>query len=411
MLTKKAILFIVDGLGGRPTDLDGETCLEAAETPNLDRISSGGINGLLHTVRRGVKPGSDVAHLSILSYDPQEGYTGRGVFEALGYGMETEKGCIYFRTNFATVDEKNVVEDRRAGRIEEGQEELEEAINSIELEDVDFRFKATNQHRGALELKGEGLSPHITDTDPHESGEKIKSCEPADSSEEARRTADIVNEFTKKARGVMKNLELNRRREDDGKYPANCLLVRGASQMMDVESLKEKFGVESACVGAGPLYLGVAKQVGMETRKPEGATGDFDSDLISKAEAAVDELENKDFVFIHVKGADNAGHDHDADRKKKFLEKVDEAVGHLLENLDWERTHMVFTGDHTTPIDYGNHTAEPVPIVYYGPKVRTDSVEEIGERPCAEGGLGHMEGLDVLPVLFNFNDWTDKYGS
>ncbi|MFP4116775.1 MAG: 2,3-bisphosphoglycerate-independent phosphoglycerate mutase [Candidatus Aenigmatarchaeota archaeon] len=410
MPEKKAVLFIVDGLGGRPTDMDGETCLEAAETPNLDGMASGGINGLLHTVKRGVKPGSDVAHLSILSYDPEEGYTGRGVFEALGYGMDATKGNIYFRTNFATVD-GDVVQDRRAGRINEGQKELEEAINSIDLEDAEFNFKATNQHRGALELVGDNLSPHITDTDPHESGEKMKSCEPVTSSKEAEKTAEIVNQFIEKSREVMEDLDINDRRKEDGEPPANCLLLRGASHMMDVETLEGKYDVESTCVAAGPLYLGVAKQVGMDVRTPDGATGGVDSDLIAKAKTAVSEVDEKDFVFIHAKGADNAGHDHDAEGKKKFLEKVDEAVGYLLDKLDWNRTHMVFTGDHTTPVGYGNHTAEPVPVVFYGSEVRTDSVEEIGERSCARGDLGHMEGLELLPVLFNYNDWTEKYGS
>lgn len=408
MSNKKAVLFIVDGLGGRPTDMDGETCLEAADTPNLDEMASEGINGLLHTVRRGVKPGSDVAHLSILSYDPNEGYTGRGVFEALGYGIEAEEGCIYFRTNFATVDEDNIVQDRRAGRIKEGREELEEAINSIELEDVDFDFRATHQHRGFLMLKGEDLTHEVTDTDPHDPGLEMNKCR---STGNGDKTAEAVNEFVEKSREVMKNLDINEKRKEEGKPPANCLILRGASVVMEEESLDEKYGVESACVGSGPLYLGIARSVGMEMIKPEGATGDVDSDLIAKAKAAEEELKDKDFVFIHVKGADNAGHDQDAEKKKKFLEKVDGAVGHLMENLDWERTHMVFTGDHTTPIDYGNHTAEPVPVVYYGPRVRTDGVEEIGERSCAQGDLGHMDGLEVLPVLFNLNDWIEKYGS
>ncbi len=408
MRKKKAVLFIVDGLGGRPTDMDGKTCLESADTPNLDRFSSEGINGLLHTVGRGTRPGSDVAHLSILSYDPEENYTGRGIFEALGHGIEPEEDCVYFRTNFATVDDNNIVEDRRAGRINEGQKELEKAVNSIELDSVDFTFKATHQHRGFLMLKGEDVSHEVTDTDPHDSGLPMKKCR---STGKGDRTAEAVNEFVEKSRKIMKNLDINKKRKSEGKPPANCLIVRGASVVMENKSLEEKYDVESACVGAGPLYLGIAKSLGMEVIKPDGATGGVDSDLFAKAKAAEEELEKKDFVFIHVKGADNLAHDHKAKGKKNFLEKVDRAVGYLMKNLDWDRTHMVFTGDHATPIEYGNHTAEPVPIVYYGPEVRTDDAETVGERSCAKGDLGHMNGLEVLPVLFNYNDWIDKYGS
>jgi len=408
MQNNKAVLLIVDGLGGRPSDMDGKTCLEAADTPNLDKMSSEGINGLLNSIKRGVRPGSDTAHLSLFGYDPEEVYSGRGIFEALGYGLEAEEGSIYFRTNFATVTEDNIIKDRRAGRIGEGQKELEEAINDIELEGADFTFRATNQHRGALVLKGEDLSSEITETDPHETGVSMKKCKPTDDN---KRTADVVNQFVEKSREALRGLEINRKRKDEGKPPANTLLLRGASEAVEVESLKEKYGIDSTCIGAGPLYLGVARQVGMEIKTPEGATGGLDSDLMAKVEAAEEELKEKDFVFIHMKGADNAAHDHDASAKKKFLEKVDEAVGYLLDNLDWNRTHMVFTGDHTTPVKYGDHTAEPVPITFYGPEVREDNVNRIGERPSAKGDVGHIEGLDVLPVLFNYNNWLEKFGA
>ncbi len=163
-------MAICDGLGGRPTDVDGKTCLEAAETPNLDELAERGTNGLLDPIKPGIRPGSDTAHLSLFGYDPYEYYTGRGIFEAMGIGMDVCKGDISFRTNFATVDEDLVIKDRRAGRISEGQEELEEALQELEpsVDDVEAEFQASTEHRGALVLRGDDLSGSVADVDPHE---------------------------------------------------------------------------------------------------------------------------------------------------------------------------------------------------------------------------------------------------
>ncbi|MFP4115654.1 MAG: 2,3-bisphosphoglycerate-independent phosphoglycerate mutase [Candidatus Aenigmatarchaeota archaeon] len=437
MRKKKAVLFVADGLGGRPTDLDGETCLEAAYTPHLDELASKGINGLLHSVKRGVRPGSDTAHLSLFGYDPEEVYSGRGVFEASGAGMEVQKTDVCFRTNFATVADTMEVVDRRAGRITEGQEELEEALQDLGAEeDVEVEFKATTQHRGALILRGDGLSPRVSDTDPHEGGhinirhvspynpskspeplgpevgKEVKKSEPLEDSDAAKRTAEIVNRVSERAHEILRDHPINEeRREDKEKLPANALLLRGASTKPEVEDFGEKYGLEGVGIAAGALYLGVAKEVGLDIRSPEWATGNMGSDFLGKTKLVVDELGDNDFVFVHIKAPDNAAHDHDAEKKVECIEMIDEAVGYLLQNLDWNKTHMVFTGDHSTPVSLGNHSAEPVPILYYGPEVRKDSVEEIGERTSARGDLGHINGREVLSVLFNYNDWMKKFGS
>jgi 2,3-bisphosphoglycerate-independent phosphoglycerate mutase len=417
MSKKKAFLFIADGLGGRPSDMNGKTCLEAADTPNLDELSSKGINGLLHPIGRGVRAGSDTSHLALFGYNPEKVYTGRGVFEASGIGMDVQEGDVCFRTNFATVDENLKVKDRRAGRIDEGQDRLEQALqDQLELnryKDLEIKFRASTQHRGALILRGSKLSDNITDTDPHKTGTKIKECEPLDRSKDSKRTAKIINRITEKAHEILKDLELNEEREGSGKLPANGLLIRGASKPPDIQPFSEKYGLDGTAIAGGALYLGVAEQVGLQSKKPKGATGDTNSKIINKAKLAVKELEerDKDFVFIHVKGTDNAAHDHDPEAKKRFIEKIDGTVGYLIDNLDWENTHLTFTGDHTTPCEYGDHTAEPLPILFCGREVRIDSVEEFGERSCAEGDLGHMEGQEVLPLLFNYNNWLDKFGS
>ena len=406
----KAILVIADGLGGRPTDYNGKTCLEAANTPNLDELAKRGLTGLLDPIRPGVRPGSDTAHLSIFGYDPEKVYTGRGAFEALGIGMDVKDGDICFRANFATVDEDMVVLDRRAGRINEGIEELEKALRNLKHPDVEIFFKASTEHRGALIIRGENLSHQITDADPHETGVRIPEVRPMVRDESAMRTAKIVNEMVRESYNILKDVNVNKRRLKEKKPPANILLLRGASIKPDIPTMGSLYGIRGIAIAAGALYLGIAKAIGLKVKKAEGTTGRADSKIVNKAKLAVRELKNFDFVFIHVKGADSCAHDRNAKAKIGFIEKIDQMIGYLLDNLDMENTHIAFTGDHATPIEYGDHVADPVPIVFAGPNVIPDDIEEFNERAVMRGGLGRISG-NVVPVLFGYCNWLKKFGA
>ncbi len=213
-------MAICDGLGGRPTDYKEKTCLEAAETPNLDNLAERGSTGLLDPIKPGVRPGSDTAHLSLFGYDPMKYYTGRGVFESLGIGMEVGEKDVSFRTNFATVDEDMKIKDRRAGRILEGQEELEEALEDLDPPnpEVDVDFKTSTEHRGALVLRGPDLSGSITDVDPHETDVKVPNSEPTDNQESSKNTAEIVNELVEQSHNLMKDLPVNQKRKENENY-------------------------------------------------------------------------------------------------------------------------------------------------------------------------------------------------
>ncbi len=407
----KGILIVADGLGGRPTDHDGHTCLEAAETPRLNELAARGALGLMDPIGPGVRPGSDVAHLSIFGYDPYNEYPGRGVFEAVGVGLEVQPGDVCFRTNFATVDDDFVVRDRRAGRIESGQPELERALGGLNVgQDVEVVFKASTEHRGALILRGPGLSAAITEADPHEPGQSIWDVRPTDHSNEAARTAELVNELIRQSAEILKDLPLNRQRQQDGKPPANVILPRGAAAAPHFETIPEKYGAQGSVIGGGALYIGIGRLLGLEHCPVEGATGGLDSNLMNKADAAIQELQAKDFVFVHMKGTDSAGHDHNAEAKIDFIERVDEAVGHVVDHLRWRETHVAFTGDHCTPIAYGDHTAEPVPVLFAGPDVLPDIAERFGERAAQRGGLGRFSGR-VVPMLAGYSNWLKKYGA
>ena len=416
----KAILIIADGLGGRPSDMGGKTCLEAADTPHLDALVGRGSLGLVDPISPGVRPGSDTAHLSLLGYDPYMVYTGRGVFECLGIGMAVNPGDVGFRANFATVtsttDDGFIIEDRRAGRISSGQQELAIALSEICLQEelgIEFEFRASTQHRGALLLRGEGLSRYVTENDPHATGTGPLRFLPAIGHDDpsARRTARALNELVERSHTVLRDHPVNRKREQDGEYPANYILARGASDLPHLEQIEAIYGVRGAVIAGGALYRGVGLACGMEAIDAPGDTGGLDTDLVSKVETALKALQRLDYVFIHVKGTDNAGHDQDAAGKTAFIERIDaELIAPLLDGIDWKETHLAVTGDHTTPIDCGDHTAEPLPILFVGPNVLRDSTVAFGEREAGRGGLGRFSGR-VLPMLFNYNNWCPKYGS
>ena len=414
----KAILVIADGLGGRPTDADGKTCLEAANTPTLDALAARGAIGLVDPIGPGVRPGSDTAHLSILGYDPYDVYTGRGVYECLGIGMDVQPGDICFRANFGTVEQTSGglrLVDRRAGRIDAGQKELEEALRALrltEVDGVDVEFRASTQHRGALRLSGQGLSRHIGETDPHKAGALILQSTSAVSGDEAaERTARAVNELTRESFDLLKDHPINLERQAAGKPPANIILVRGAADCPVLPSIESIYGVRGAVIAGGALYKGIAQGIGMTRIDVPGATGGLDTDLGAKGDALIAALDEFDVVFVHIKGTDNAGHDSNAEAKTSFIERIDrEFFADIVERIDWQTTHLAFTGDHTTPIDFGDHTCEPVPVMFVGPNVAQDATTAFGEREAGRGGLGRFSGR-VLPMVLGYNNWSPKYGS
>jgi len=412
----KSILIIADGLGGRPTDDNGRTCLEAAHTPNLDALTARGAVGLVDPIGPGIRPGSDTAHLSLLGYNPRDLYTGRGVFECLGIGLEVRPGDICFRANFATVDDSGGalrLVDRRAGRIESGQKDLERALDGMKLKTpgVEVQFRASTEHRGALLLRGKDLSPHVSETDPHDLGTPICAAQPTAEGEAAHRTAAAVNDLTQKSYEILRDLDLNRLRSAAGKHPANILLVRGAADCPHIPSVESIYGVRGAVIAGGALYRGVALACGLASINVPGATGGLDTDLRAKADATIAALATYDLVFVHIKGTDNAAHDHNAGAKTAFIERIDrEFFGPLIDRLDWSATHLAFTGDHTTAVDYGDHTADPVPALFVGPHVRRDDVTTFDERAAARGGLLRWSG-QILPMLLSYADSSPKYGS
>lgn len=408
----KAILLICDGMADRPVpELCGRTPLEAANNINMNRMAIEGENGLMDPIAPGIRAGSDTSHLAILGYDPYVCYTGRGPFEAAGIGMDVRGGDIAFRCNFSTVDDDIIITDRRAGRIETGTDQLAAAVNGVVIEDVTCFFKESVAHRGALVLRGPGLGAHVTDADPHEVGEKVHEAHAIDASDAASaKTARIINEFIKISYKALNTHPVNVQRKVEGKPPANIILPRGAGVAPALKSFQEKYALKGSAVVETGLIAGIAVYLGMDIVEIQGATGGLDTDAIAIADGIMASLKDHDFVLCNVKGGDIAGHDGGAQAKVTMIEKIDEMIGYLMDKVG-DQTYIILTSDHATPILLKDHSGDSVPITFWGPEVRVDSVKAYDERSVVGGGVMRIRGTDVMNILTQLMNTQEKFGA
>jgi 2,3-bisphosphoglycerate-independent phosphoglycerate mutase len=406
---RKILLVIFDGLGDRPlTELGHKTPLEATPKPNLDWFAANGINGLVDPIAPGIPAGSDTSHLALFGYDPQEVYTGRGPFEAAGVGIDLEPGDIAFRGNFASVDEDMKLTDRRAGRIREGTDELAKALDGKKFGRIKSIVRAGTEHRVALVLRGRGLSPKVTDTDPHEIGEPIRESKPL--APAAKATAKAVNAFTKFAYKTLKDHRVNKARVGKHEPPANIIVLRGAGVFPDLVPVTERFHLTAGGIAGVALIRGMFRTFGIEVVEVPGATGGLDTDMIAKADAALEALTTHDLVVLHVKAPDLCGHDGKASEKIRVIERLDAMMGHLKPKLPPDVV-VAMTADHSTPVAVKDHSGDPVPLTIFGEGVRVDDVLNFDERSVARGALGRIRGQDVMNLILDASNRTEKYGA
>lgn len=407
----KLLFIILDGVGDRPSlELDGKTPLEYANTPNLDVLAKQGLTGIMDVISPGVTPGSDTAHLALFGVDPFKYYTGRGPFEAAGVGLQIKEGDVAFRVNFATL-ENGIIIDRRAGRIKERTYDLIESLKGMEFEGVEVILADGTEHRAATILRGVGLSDKVKGNDPKIEGKEPYEFKALDNSPEAQKTVRVLNAFTNKAHNILQHSEINKEREKKGLLPANYLLIRGAGKVPKLPNFEKEYGLKTVCVAGGGLYKGVARMLGMDIIEKLELTGGVDTNLQIKFETAYEMLKNYSFVFTHVKGTDNLGHDGDAKGKAEFIEKVDKELSRFLPENYKDKLVIAVCGDHSTPCSFKDHSADPVPVMITSSDCLKDEVQSFGERACYNGGLGRILGKNLMGILLNELHLVEKFGA
>jgi len=399
-MIKKTLVFIMDGLGDRPIpEFDYKTPLEAAKTPNFDKLCSESQCGVMYTLGRGKRPGSDTAHLSIFGYPIDEYYTGRGPIEAAGVGIKLEHGDVAFRGNFGTVDDKWNVIDRRAGRISDVTPFCK-VLDGIEIDGIKFIVKPGSAYRAGVVMRGKGLSSNVSSADSHNAGDAIHEVVALDKTKEAAFTASVLNKFMKKSYDILKDLDENKKLKSEGKLQANFLLLRGAGVYPELPKFTEKWGFnKAACIAGGGLYRGVGAFLHMDLINVPGANAQVNTNIEGKFRAAIKALKTYDFVFIHIKPTDSLAEDGNFQGKKDFIEKIDKYVS-ILNEVD-DETLIVITADHSTACELKAHSADAVPILFHAKTIRSDAINSFGERNCAKGNLGVIEGKDVMPHILN----------
>jgi 2,3-bisphosphoglycerate-independent phosphoglycerate mutase len=387
----KIVLVVMDGLGGLPMAPGGPTELEAARTPNLDRLAAQGTVGLSIPVAPGITPGSGVGHLALFGYDPVAHPVGRGILEALGIGMEIGPGDVAVRGNFCTLAGDGTVADRRAGRIstDECRRLVEKLRERVSVPGVELTLEPVRDYRMAVRFRGAGLGDRVNDTDPLETG--LRPVDPQGDDPASQRTARAAAELLRQVHGALRD-----------EHPANYLLLRGFSALPHFPSFADAYGLNAAALALYPTYRGLARLVGM-TVLEAGTTIDEQMAALKR------HWGEHDFFFVHHKPTDSSGEDGDFSRKCAAIEALDAALPSILELAP---DVVCVTGDHSTPARMRAHSFHPVPLLLWAPaSMRPDEVATFGERPCMRGGLGHLLAKDLMPVLLAHAHRLKKYGA
>ena len=409
------IYVLLDGVGDLPhPDLDGKTPLEAANTPTLDKIASNGTIGEVISVGKGIAPESDIAVFNMLGYKFKHAdYAGRGVIEAIGVGIDFKNGDLALRGNYSTLNDEEVIIDRRAGRHIEKEDadgiakEIEEKIK-LTSPDISVVVAPTIGHRVTVRIRKESqkLSSRITNTDPAYSniggmgvakavGDflKIEKCLPLEDTEDSKFTANLVNEFSEKSIEIMKNSQINKKRQDGNKKQLSCILLRDAgNKYPDVIPINEKYAMNFSCIVDMPVELGISEVLKMKAYEAGGLT-----DYEEKAKVAAKAMETQNSIYVHLKGPDEFGHDGDAIGKMKNIEEIDQRFFKtLVENIDSSKVAIIISADHSTPCINKGHSDDPVPVVVSGDFIKNDGTTRMTEEQAKKGNIGLLQGAEVV---------------
>ena len=399
----KYIIILGDGMSDRPIErLGGKTPLMAADIPAIDSLCARGRCGKFATVPADLAPGSAVANLSVLGYNPAEVFQGRGVLEAASMGVKLDFTDLAMRCNLICIEDGKI-KNHSAGHI--STEESHELVSALqkELGSETMIFHPGISYRHLFVLK-EGSSS-IQCTPPHDvPGTEFSEVMVEASDQAGEETAAILNRLILRSQGVLKNHPVNLKRIAAGKDPANSVWFWSPGFKPKMKTFKELYGVKGAVISAVDLVKGLGVYAGLDVIEVEGATGLFDTNYEGKAQAAVDALKSDyDFVFLHVEATDEAGHEGDVELKIKTIEYLDHRIVRFVVEETGKMQEDVAIGitpDHGTPCEVRTHVHDPVPFLIYRPGDKPDSVTVYDEVSTENGSMGTVTGDAFIRALF-----------
>jgi len=397
----KYAVLIGDGMADQPMPELGErTPLQAARTPNMDLMASRGRSGMVRNVPTGMSPGSDVAILSILGYDPGIYYTGRAPLEAARLGIHLSKDQTAFRCNLITVEGGNIV-DYAAGHI--SSEEAKELVVFLDqrLGDDSIKFYPGMSYRNICVFKG--LQPdEVECTPPHDvMGQPMENHLPSG------KKSGLLRELMLRSLPLLEQHRVNISRTNRHLNPANMIWLWGQGTTPTMPMFKDRFGLDGGVISAVDLVQGLAKLLGLQCIDVPGATGYYDTNYQGKGDYACRFLRDSDFILVHVEAPDEASHNADLDEKIRSIERFDEmVVGPVYRQLmALPRFRIMVLPDHPTPIRLRTHTSDPVPFVCQGEGIPADDAECYSETDARRSGLEFDHGHELIEAFIRRQKW------
>jgi 2,3-bisphosphoglycerate-independent phosphoglycerate mutase len=394
----KYIVLVGDGMADYPIqELGNRTPLEASRTPNMDFIAKAGRLGRIKTIPDKMSPASDVANLSILGYDPQRFYTGRGPLEAANLGIELEDEDVVFRCNLVAVSADTLV-DYSAGHISSKEATILIKFIDRNLGTNRMKFYPGVSYRHLLLVK-RGQDEHLDGLEcrpPHDiMGQGILKNLPKGDG------AGILIKLMQDSRSILENHEINLVRIDLKENPANMIWLWGQGKKPNMPKFLEKFGVSGSVICAVDLIKGLGKTLGLDVINVPGATGYYDTDYEGKARAALSSLEKKDFVFLHVEAPDEAGHNGDLREKITAIERFDQlVVGTILKALKHKKNFRILVlPDHATPVSLKTHTSDAVCFGIFGKGITGRGFLKYSEKEAEKSDLYFENGFELMDYL------------
>jgi len=389
----KYIFVVGDGMADEPVpSLNGKTPLEAADISCMDWMAENGLVGMCDTIPAGMPPGSDVANLSLLGFDPAKFYTGRGPLEAASMGIDLGKDSCAFRCNLVTILDGKMA-DFSAGHISTAEAELVIQELNNKLSDSTVHFHTGVSYRHICVIKGS--FQHLSCTPPHDiTGREIRGYLP----EGEGRT--VALDLMDRSVDILKKSPVNEHRIEEGKSPVTRIWLWGQGYRPKLPAFSDKFGVKGSVVTAVDLIKGLGYLAGLDIIEVEGATGFLDTNYEGKADAALESLEEKDFVFIHVEAPDEAGHAGDVDMKIEAIENFDKRLlKRVMDNIKGDYRVLVMP-DHPTPVGIKTHTGSPVPFILFGKDVKPNDIKIYTEAAAGRSSVFVEKGHELIDLLF-----------